>query len=459
MGLTPILFFLAFGTGLMLALFRHPRFGLYTYLAVFYLDPHSRWWGASLPDLRWSLFAGIVTMIGVARLGASKSQGSWSSTTPGRLLLVFTVWMWIQNMWALAHPEHLEASILFTKYVVLYYLMFRLLDTPTEVRNVLLVHVLGCAYLGWLAVIAPAGGRLEGVGGPGIDEANALGMFAGTGVMTAAMLMLGKNGWPRWISILSAPLIVNMVVQSQSRGAMLGVVAGGLVIFYLRPRAYRWQFYTFAAIGALLLGYIAQDVFWERMSTMRASVDQSQELDSSAESRVVLAKAQLQMARRYPLGAGHRGTAELSTRYLDEKWLTGGAPGSIGARSSHSTLMSALVEQGIPGIVIFAVLFFWLARMIRALKRAAAKIDPKAEVQPVMYGVAAAASLVVVFVAGVFTDYIKTEVQIWMLAVLAVTVLVHLAPSEAAASSPVPKGAKGARFAIGAQHARPRQQL
>src|SRR5262245_23067189 len=100
MSLTGLVFLMAYGTGLVLSFARHPRFGLYAYLAVFYLDPPSRWWGAYLPGVRWSLIAGIVTLLATLRLPAPTKGPAWSSTTPARLLIGFTVWLWIQNVWA-----------------------------------------------------------------------------------------------------------------------------------------------------------------------------------------------------------------------------------------------------------------------------------------------------------------------------------------------------------------------
>jgi hypothetical protein len=441
MSVTGLAFLIAYLAGLTLAIMRHPRFGLYTYLAVFYLDPPSRWWGVVFPDMRWSMVAAVLTLVATVRLKSKRDKPSWRSTTPAFLLIVFTLWIWIQNAWALAPAEHLEASILFTKYVVLYYVLYTLLETPEEIGNVLFVHVLGCGYLGWLVFVAPSGGRLEGVGGPGIDEANALGMFASTGALCGAMLMLAEQKWKRWACVLAMPFILNAVIQTQSRGSMLGLVTAGLVVMYLRPPAYRRQFFAFGVIGVLLFGYLAQDVFWQRMQTLRVAVDDSAEMDSSAESRVVLVKAQLQMAKSYPFGTGHRGTAVLSPRYLDAKWLTF-APGSdsraTGARSSHSTIMSALVEQGIPGAIIFVGLLIWLLRMIRALKRAT-RLKPPLDGRTLLYGGAAAANLMLVFVAGMFTDYIKAEVQIWMLAVLASIMQVHV-PQERAARQAAPVG-------------------
>jgi O-antigen ligase len=228
------------------------------------------------------------------------------------------------------------------------------------------------------------------------------------------------------------PFLLNTIVQSQSRGAMIALVAAGLVLFYLRPQAYRKYFYVFGILGLGLFAMVAQNTFWERMRTMEAAVGQDAEIDSSAESRLVLVDAQLRMALEHPLGVGHRGTAVLSTQFLDEKWLAKDPndPTGEGARSSHNSFMSAFVEQGIPGALIFLALVMWLVRSIIALKRYRdIATDPQSPVT--RYGPAVAASAIVVIVAGLFTDYLKTEVQIWMFALLAVLVHVHL-PRERA---------------------------
>jgi hypothetical protein len=427
MSLTGAAFLLAYVAGLALAVFRHPRFGLYTYLAVFYLHPPSKWWGAFLPDLRWAFVAAFVTLGATFRLPPQENEPKWLSSAPALLLIVFTVWLWMQNMWALNPSRHLELSILFTKYVVLYYLLFRLLDSPREVGNLLFAHVMGCTYLGWLVLRAPeGGGRLEGVGGPGIDDANAMGMFVATGALCAGMLILGDRSRRRWICLMAMPLLLNTIVQSGSRGAVLGLVAGGLVSLYIGRKALRLKLIAIGTAGLLLGAPLVPDAFWERMLTLKAVTDENAELDSSSESRLVLAAAQFRMAADYPLGTGHRGTAVLSPRYLDERWLTRDRvdPFSIAARSSHNTFLSALVEHSIIGLSVFAGLLVWLLKMVLVVKREArsARSD---DAGFVLHGICATGSLVIVFVAGQFTDYINTEVQIWMFAVLGVLACFH----------------------------------
>ena len=450
MALTGLAFAAAFFAGLALAFIRRPIYGLYTYVAVFYLHPPSRWWGEFLPDLRWSLLAAIVTMIAAWKLKDKPSRPPWYTTTPAKLLIVFTVFFWIQNLWALAPEEHMEASILFTKYIVLFYLIYRLVETPDDIRDFLMVHVLGCFYLGWLAFNIDSAGRLEGVGGPGIGEANAFAMQMGTAAVAAGILIMSEKGWYRWVALFAAPFILNGVVLAGSRGAFLSIIFAGMVIWYLKPREYRKLFYVFAFLGLLVFIRVTNDEFWERMGTMTAAVDRPEEMDNSAASRFAIVEAQWRMAQSYPHGAGHRGTAMLSPDYLDPIYLTEDPnnPGAPQRRASHNTFMTALVEQGVLGMIIFVWGWLWFWRCVLAQRKRSIKEkwSPRDAVQ--LASIAAAGILV--FVAGQFVDYLKAEVQLWLYALLAARAAM---PNEtpAAVAEPVPAAQPRGRAQLAVQ--------
>jgi O-antigen ligase len=430
MSLTGIVFALAFAGAMMLALLRHPLYGLYGYVAVFYLHPPSRWWGETLPDLRWALVAAGVTFIATLRLPRDPTRPTWISTTPAKLLLAYTIWLWIQNLWALEADDQMIICILFTKYVVLFYLIYRLVDTPETITRFLAVHVLGCAYLGWLAFNARVSGRLEGIGGPGIDEANALAMQMGTGVAVAAMLILGGRSWIRWTAFLAMPFLLNTMVLAGSRGAFVALLGAGLALWYLKPEKHRKVFYAYAVLGVVLFFMLANQIFWGRVETITAVTQEDAEVDRSAESRLVLFAAQWEMAKRYPFGAGHRGTAVLSPQYLDPLYLSRTYVGGrmvVGQRSSHNTFMTALVEQGIPGAVLYITLWIWVAKALMQMRRLQRQADLS---EYALLAAAVGGGLALVFVAGQFVDYLKAEVQVWLLILL--TVLLQLERRRAA---------------------------
>jgi len=409
MTLTGLLFVLLFFIGLALTLARHPIYGLFTYIAVFYIHPPSRWWGAFLPDLRWSLLAAAVTMLAIWwRLPADKTRPPWYSTTPAKIMIAFVIWYWIMYIWALDRELHTIGGVLITKYLLVYYMVYRLIDTSDKTTAFLFAHLLGCFFLGFLALGAAGGDRLDGVGGPGIDDSNTLGMHLATGVMAGAMLALHWRGWRQYLVIVGIAFALNTLVMTGSRGAFLALVAGGAVLAWLRPPSYKRLFYAFAALGLLLFAYVASEQFWNRINTVTAN---EQKMDSSAQSRVEMIRAQFAMWSKYPMGTGHRGSEVLSARYLESKYLT-----QFGARSSHNVFMTVLVEQGIPGAIMSFILIAWVARSLRELKRQSrVKEDPARDIQAAAVG----GALMVVMIGGLFADFSKCEVQIWMFALLA----------------------------------------
>lgn len=422
MSLTGLAFVAAFFAAMGFALFRHPIWGLYAYVAVFYLHPPSRWWGHALPDLRWALLAAAITMIATMRLPKDATRPSWMATPAAKLLLAYTIWLWIQQLWALSPDDQTEICILFTKYLVLFYLIYRLVDSPQKVTHFLVAHVMGCAYLGWLAYNARFTGRLEGVGGPGIDEANALAMQMSTGVAVAAMLMLGAKGWVRWVSFAAMPFMLNTMVLAGSRGAFLALLGTGLALWYLKPARHRGLFYAYGILGVVLFGILANQIFLTRIDTIASATQQDATVDRSAESRLVIIKAQWEMAKRYPFGAGHRGTAVLSTQYLDPMYLSRKYERGrmvVGQRSSHNTFMTALVEQGVIGAILFLSLWWWVLKALVRLKRTYAGNLEQDQAKIALLCAAVGGALAAVFVAGQFVDYLKVEVQFWCIILLA----------------------------------------
>lgn len=428
MSLTSAIFLLAFTGGLVLSLVRHPAFGLYTYIAIFYLHPPDRWWGEMLPDLRWSLLAAFVTLLSLWRAEAIPGRHSWLHSNAVRLFLLFVAWFWIQLPWALAPEDHVEAGVLFTKYLLLVYLIYAVVQTEEIFGNVLLAHVLGCFYLGWIVFVTPESGRLDGrfdgVGGPGIDDANSLAMQLATGLLAASALVLRGSLRVRLIALAVTPFIVNGMIQTMSRGPVIGLIFGGLVMLTLTPTRFRRAYYVLGVLSLLVLLRMAPDTFWERLGTIKATVGQPEEVDMSTQTRLALVTAQLQMTFDHPFGSGHRGTAVLSPRYLGEEHMAKTEWGeALGTRSSHNTFLTVLVEQGVIGALLFFSLLVTAFRQLRGLKLLDGSGLPEGLGT---YRSAVAGCLACVLMAGMFTDFLKAEVFVWFIGLLAA--LHELAP-------------------------------
>ena len=266
-----------------------------------------------------------------------------------------------------------------------------------------------------------------------MDDANTLGLYFATAVIVGLGLILTQTGWRRWLSLGCVAVTANGLILTNTRGATLGLVAGGMVLALFKARAHRGLFWMLALVGLIGVTSIIDQGFIDRMVTIQDVTSDSEEADSSARSRIVVLQAQVQMFLDYPMGSGHRGTAALSPQYLDERWLTTDWRGT--ARSSHNTFMSALVEQGIPGAVLFLWLTLWTLIAILKLRRLELQHgDPNLTTLASATG----GALVVIFVTGFSADFLLVEVQFWLFAAF-VSVLQLAAigsTSERAAASP-----------------------
>jgi len=393
---------------LFLGILRHPIFGLYAYLFVFYNHPPTRWWGVALPDLRWSLIAALVTFLAVVKTPSPSSRPSWFSNWGARLLLIYVAWMWLQSLWAVNPAYHLEGCILFTKYVILFYIMYKIIADERTFELFSWGHILGCFIFGWIAYNTPVRGRLESVGGPGVDDSNLLAIQLVTGLIFAGFMFLGFCGKKRWVTLIAIPFILNGVILTLSRGAFLGLLAGGLASWYFSPRSSRWLILATGVLAGVLFFRLAHEEFWERMETI--TIDAS-ERDKSAESRLALIPAQWRMAQDYLLGSGHRGNETLSPLYIPAEYLTAGE-----VRSAHNTFMAILVDQGFPGALLFIALQGWVGFSLLRLKSLdRLGLPPTLAIYRAILG----AALTACFFSGQFVNLLKSEMQIWLIALLA----------------------------------------
>ncbi|MCA9423260.1 MAG: hypothetical protein KC592_19730, partial [Nitrospira sp.] len=268
LNLTVLAFLGIFGLLLILSLVRNPFFGLYAYLFVFYNHPGFRWWGEGLPEIRWSLMAAVVTVVSLAIHLPPRSTVPWHANLGARILMLFTVWGWIQMGWAVSMEAHLEQCILFTKYCLLFYLIYRLSSDVKAIENFAWAHVAGCFIIGWIMYTSASPGRVEVTVGAGMMDANLVGMQLATGLIFGGVLFLGNTGIRRWLALAPLPFILNGIILGGSRGATVAMVASGIVMLYLIPSQYFRSFLLAGILGCVLFSVLSHDLFWDRISTL-----------------------------------------------------------------------------------------------------------------------------------------------------------------------------------------------
>lgn len=405
MSLTAVAVFLIFLVGLALGFILHPVFALLSYFWIFYLHPGSHWWGEGLPDLRLSLLAACVAIISVF-FRSEKTKGRWLSSYGSRILLAYTFWMWLQLGWAISYGVQLDGAILWTKYLMLHYVVFKIVNDEAKAEIFFWAQIVGCFIFGWAAFRTDVSGRLESVGGPGVDDANLLAAHLIPGLAIAGFMFLGQSGVKRWLAFLTIPFILNAIILTQSRGALVSMALSAPVAWYLAPKSCRKSISVAILLGGLLFLGLSNEEFWERAASLAGGKEQAAE-----ETRVGLIKPQLRMAEDYPLGAGHRGNEFLSPIYMPSELLS-----NSGNRSAHNTFLAVLVDQGIPGAILLIALYLWAVIQVVRLRNAD---QAKGSLNMAALRAGLGTALFSYFISGIFLNLLKAEGQIWYIAVLA----------------------------------------
>jgi hypothetical protein len=422
---TALAFVAAFFAFSVLAFIRHPIWGLFAYVLTFYMGPDTAWWGYVLPNLRWSMTSALITLVAVLVYKAPVKRTPWYKFRPIPTLIVFTVWLWIQTPWALSTSNHIFLATLFTKYILMFALIYACLDSKERVHQFVIAHIIGCFWWGIEAWQIHTGGRLESIGTGDVTGSAFASMHVSTALALAGFMFLGFRGWKRWVPFIAIPFILNSIILMQTRAAFVGMLAAAPIAFLLGPPAKRSVVMVYLLLGAGLLLTVADQAFWERMGTIK--VAEPEQLETSAASRFEIGKANLAMARDYPLGLGHRGNDLLSPRYLDERWLTATGGGS-NIRSAHNTTLAVLVDHSMIGLLLIVLFHKRLAQSILQIRRRAWNARNQ---QAMALAAGLATGLVMYWINGQFANMTKAEVVIWIAAITASIASEATAPESA----------------------------
>jgi len=410
---TALLFLALFFLGLLLAFVKHPIYGMLSYMLVFYMGPGEAWWVTDVPDLRWSLVAAAVTMIAAMRHPSPSSRPPWYRTAPARWLIAIALWLWIQTPWALSPNDHIFMASLFSKYLLLYAVLYTTLCDSRDIRYFVFAHIIGCFLWGYTAYLNPGSGRLENIGYGDVAGSAFASMQMGTGLAFAGFAFLGTSGILRWVAFSSIPFVLNAIILMATRGGVVGLLAGVPVAIYFSPKSQRRIVMLCLAMAPVLLVTLAHELFWSRMSTMLEG--DALVAEGSAGTRIAVAQANLQMSMDHPWGAGHRGNDLLSPHYLPPELLSpkDGVREGDPIRSAHNTLLAVLVDHGFIGLILFVLLHISIARcLIRIRFHSSSPVAGELGA----YAAALSTSLVVYWANAQFTNSTKAEAVIWMAA-------------------------------------------
>jgi O-antigen ligase len=413
---TAIFYLLVYTGGLFAALSGRPLYGLYVYFFAFYFHANTQWWGASLPDLRWSLIAAIITMI-VVFLNPPKGGLRFWRYTENKLLTFYTLFVILQTLWVNNQTLHMDYVVLLVKFMILVFLIQNIVHSEKEMKGVIWVNVLGAAFLAYYGMTQNNGGRMENLGpGSGWDS-NLVGMHFAAILVLGGYLLLEK--FHKKQLILSAGMAMVMVglFMTESRGALIALGVTGLVGIIFRPQTQQKKFIGFGMLAIVAAAALTGPQIIERFEGMKKD-NLGDVSDRSAESRMVIINAQIEMWKDSPwVGHGHRGTLLLSRQYIPEVYLTSG--NGLAVRASHNITMAILVDHGIIGFALYfgAVLIALLKIFKYKYPYPAAELTSEQRTFSHMQ-IAAILALLCFMIGGQGANNKKLEADIWLLALI-----------------------------------------
>src|SRR6266568_3808961 len=395
-----------------------PHIGILVWTWIGFMNPHRLTWSFAY-DMPFAMIVALVTLVGL--LGSREPKKvPWTRETI--LLLIFLVWVLLTTMYAI-YPElawpHMNQ---FWKILLMVYVTMILMQSKERIDQLVWVIALSIGFYGVKGGIFTIvhGGvfHVRGPEGSFIGGDNEMGLAL---IMTIPLLrylqLTVRQGWLRGGLHAAMVLCAVATVGSQSRGALVGLVAMGTFLWLKTRNKIFTAILGIVAIG-LVLSVMPQE-WYDRMATIK-----NYEADQSAVGRINAWKMAFNMAKDRPLGGGLDAFQDYSFALY--------APDPDNVHDSHSIYFEVLGEHGFVGLALFLMLGLmtwrtasWIVGRARRDRERRWVADLAAMIQVSLVGYASAGA----FLGLAYFDYYYTLIA---LVVLCKTVLIADAASRAA---------------------------
>ena len=412
----------------------NPLFGLFGYLLEYFQRPDLYWWGKPLPNFRWNFIIGAVATAAYFLHRGTLQPFQRHTMVPLVLLILQAVNTSIVGFWAVSPEMNLKWSIQYWKLVVTFMLFSEIVRTRRSLDLVILFQIVGAAWWGWDGLDAKREQtRLEGVGSGDTLNSNLLAAHLLTIIPLGVLFAITKRPtWMRAAAILGTPLILNLVVLANSRGATLGLLASGASSLFLVRRELRKRVVLLGFAGLFALWVIADPQFIARQqSTVSAD-------DHSAASRLELWGGALQLIKDYPLGTGARGFHRLSPQYVPTIQVD---KDDGEGRSAHNTYLQIAAEFGLQGLALFVAFICYTFKLLQCVRRERASVD-----WPYYASLGLQLGLIGTLTAAFFSNRFFGESTYWICG-LSLALYRMTSPAEAAATTDTPANGRLPRVA------------
>ena len=210
-------------------------YGLSLYLVTFFVNPAFWWWGEAIGAYRWNLAAAIIFALAVL---VERTQDTKKpvivSKWPQLLAVAFLVNVnLVHFLLAPNQAVSFDRYFLVVKFIALFVVLAVCIRDAKALRIAFWSLTLSAGYIGYEVTINERGqffdGRLQGIGAAGVQEPNELAALLGTILPFAAGLFFTGSRREKIAIAIVGPMILNVVLLCNSRGAFVALIAGAIV--------------------------------------------------------------------------------------------------------------------------------------------------------------------------------------------------------------------------------------
>jgi probable O-glycosylation ligase (exosortase A-associated) len=327
--------------GTLGTLINGPLWGLTLYYLFAVLRPQYLWKWALPPDVQWSLFVALATLIATALFvfgfygGAQPTKSRRLSTGHG-MLLGFGLWLVLSYLLAYDQVRAEPIMIDYSKILIMMTVSAFVVREVSHIRLLTFVALLSLCYIGYevnfmYLVQGYLGIYHNGYGG--LDN-NGAGLMLAMAIPLCIFIWESDQRWWRWFFAAMVPVLLHAVLMTYSRGAMVALIVVAPLL-YLRSRRKRMMTVAFIML-AMLVPILAGAEIRERFF----SVERYQQ-DNSAQSRLASWRAGFSIAKDHPIfGIGPRNSQAVIFAY--------GA--DMQGRVIHSQYVQIAADNGFIGL-------------------------------------------------------------------------------------------------------------
>jgi putative inorganic carbon (hco3(-)) transporter len=330
---------------LVVKVLREPYIGALAWVVFGVMNPHRLAWGAAF-NFPFALTIALLTLTGMI---LTRQWGTWKGGSATAVLILLLLWCCITTVFAVVPNEAADYLVRVTKIVFMTAVLLLLLNTKRHVLLLVWALALSLGFYGikgGVFVLATGGNfHVNGPDGSVMEGNNSLAV--GLVMIIPLLVFLHQQVVSKWIRLallFAIAMCAMSVLGSYSRGALLAVLAMGLMLWV------RGKQKILIAIGAVAFVLIAIPAMPEQW-TARMNTIETYEEDVSAQGRLIGWETAYNIAKdRFPVGGGFEWQAPAqSARYSPDPTLV---------IVPHSIYFEVLGTQGFIGLGLY--LLFWL---------------------------------------------------------------------------------------------------